>query len=158
MKPLLAAALLAAAALAPRAAADVAVRAPFVRAQVGAGVHVRAPFVRLFVPTRLSPSPAAVVEPGSPPPVPVEVVRPAAVKAPSLAEAARAFQAAPEGGKYELVVEHPCTCQPVKVCFSLPPGCPRRVVARKSELVIRYGPLRAVVIQFNRDGTYKVRG
>lgn len=161
--PLLTAAVLAAAALAPGARAQVEVRAPFVRVQTGPGVYVRAPFVRIFVPTRQAPPPVVLpaplaVEPGGPPPVPAEVIKPAAARAPTLAEVARVLKANPEGGKYELIVEHPCTCQPVKVCFSLPPGCPKRVVARKSELVIRYGPLRAVVIQFNRDGTYKVRG
>ena len=168
MKRLLpaAAALLCGAALAPAARADVVVRAPFVRVQVGPGVYVRAPFVRVVVPPRvtLPLPPVTVIEAGSPPPVPVEVIKSTVppvgqvVKAPKLAELARTFKAQPEGGKYEVVVEHPCTCEPVTVCFSLPPGCPKRIVARKSELVIRYGPLRAVVIQFNRDGSYKVRG
>jgi hypothetical protein len=136
--------------------------------QVGPGVYVRAPFVRVAVPPRTPPPvvlPApTVIEPGSPPLVPVEVTRAtvpavgAVVKAPTIDAFARSFKPDPDGGKYEVVVEHPCTCAPVKVCFSLPPGCPKRVVARKSELVIRYGLLRTVVIQFNRDGTYKVRG
>jgi hypothetical protein len=172
MKPLLrgAAALLTGVALAPAARADVVVRAPFVRVQVGPGVYVRAPFVRVGVPPRLSASPVVmpypVLEPGAPPPVPLIVpaspVAPVGkvaevAKAMTIAEFARTFKPSLDGGKYEVVLEHPCTCCPVKVCFSLPPGCPKRVVARKSELVIRYGPLRAVVIRFNRDGSYKVR-
>ena len=51
------------------ARADVYVRAPFVRVQVGDGVRVRAPFVNLFVPS----GPRVYVMPG------VEVLPPAFV-------------------------------------------------------------------------------
>src|SRR5262245_1193591 len=163
-------ALLAGLALAPMARADVVVRAPFVRVQVGPGIYVRAPFVRVAIPPRLPAWPSIlpapeVIDPGAPPavpltvaPAPVPLVDQTIVRAMTLNEFARTFKPDPDGGKYEVVLENPCTCTPVKVCFSLPCGYPKRIVARKSELVIRYGPLRAVVIQFNRDGSYKVRG
>jgi hypothetical protein len=163
-----AAAVLAGLALAPAARADVAVRAPFVRVRVGPGVYVRAPFVRIAIPGRPSVSPIVlpgpIIDPGAPPAVPLEVpeatvppVGKVVVRALTIGELARTFKAAPEGGKYEVVVEHPCTGRPVTVCFSLPPGCPKRVVARKCELVFRYGPRRVVRLEFKRDGSYRVR-
>lgn len=110
------------------------------------------------------------VEHGSPPPVPLVPLPSASVppvvgrppvmvvaKGISLTEFACTFKPGPAGGKYEVVFQHPCTCCPVKVCFHLPCGCPKRIVARKSEVVIRYGLCKAVVLRFNRDGTVSVR-
>jgi hypothetical protein len=75
----------------------------------------------------------------------------------TLDEFAKAFK--PQSGRttYEVVVVHPCTCRPVKVCFDLP-CCPRRVVCRKTEIVFRFGLCKKpVVVTFCRDGTVLVK-
>jgi len=139
--------------------------------QVTAQVVVRTPFVRVEVPGRpvlpppiVQPAGRVIVDPGSPPPVPLETVpmRPVppvvvAKPAPSLADFAASFHPAPTGGRYEVVVQHPCTCCPVKVCFCLPPGCPKKVRAFKNSLEIRYGLCKAVVVRFLPDGSVRVR-
>ena len=71
-------------------------------------------------------------------------------------EFARSFQAVPGQARYEVVVVHPCTGRPVKVCFSLP-GCPRRVKCGKNSVVFRYGLCKTVVLSFERDGQVRVR-
>jgi hypothetical protein len=142
--------------------------------QAEAQVVVRTPFVTVVVPGRpayaplpapvVMPGRAVIVEPGSPPPVPLETVpvRPvppvvSATRAPSLADFAATFRPAPTGGRYEVVVQHPCTCCPVKVSFCLPRGCPRKVRACSNSLEIRYGLCKAVVVRFLPDGSVRVR-
>src|SRR5581483_946720 len=137
-------------------------------------VVVRTPFVTVVVPGRpayptlpapvVMPGRAVIVEPGSAPPVPMEALplRPvppvvSAARAPSLADFAATFRPAPTGGRYEVVVQHPCTCCPVKVCFCLPPGCPRKIRAFSNALEIRYGLCKAVVVRFLPDGSVRVR-
>jgi hypothetical protein len=160
--------------LAPLARADVVVRAPFVYVRVGGTVEVCTPWVRVVVPGRTRVVRAAprratpvVVVPGDPPPVPADaapgqVVPPVAqtapaVKPPTVAEFARTFKAAPGRTSYEAVLTHPCTGRPVKVCFSLP-GCPRRVKCSKNTVTFRYGLVKSVVLNFERDGSVRVRG
>jgi hypothetical protein len=150
--------------------AQVFIRAPFVRVQVGPGVAVRAPFVRLWVP----PAPVFVYPPGTvigepppmvPPPPTVEVApKPGPVndtpiplqpaKAPTLEQFAKTFQARP--GSYEVDVINPVTNQPTRVRFTLPDGTPKSVNVRPNEIVFRYGPLRFVRIEFDKDGAQVV--
>jgi hypothetical protein len=162
-----------------RASADVNVNAPFVNVRVGGGVWVRAPFVNVYVPAGrqmvvpgqpyMPPAPGearvvpeVVVPPGVNPPqvvLPDErripVVPPVLpARAPTLSEFAASFDA--RAGNYEVWIQHPVTCCPVKVCFSLP-GCPRRVVVHKQEIAFRYGIGDVVRLDFCNDGTVKVR-
>ena len=61
------------------ASAQLVIRAPFVRVEVGDGVHVRAPFVNLFVPNspRVVVMPAAEQPPAFVPPQPEQLSEPA---------------------------------------------------------------------------------
>lgn len=161
-------------AVAPAARAQIFVRAPFVRVQVGPGVYVRAPFVNLFVPPAapvyvvppgyvVPTSPAAEVlpQPGvvpNPPAaldpklaVPVPALPPVAM---SLEQFAKTFQA--KGGSYEVDLINPVTSQPTKVRFTLPEGAPRNVNVRQNEIEFRYGLLRFVRIEFDKDGAQVV--
>ena len=47
------------------------------------------------------------------------------------------------------------TCQPVKVCFTLPEGCPRKVKVHAREITFDYGRTD-VSIRFIRDGRVRV--
>jgi hypothetical protein len=152
-------------ALALPAAADVNVRAPFVRVNVGPGVQVAAPFVRVNVPPAgpavIAPPPGPViVAPGSPPPVVLPSPTPLPVQEvviPSRPmthyEFARAFVPLP--GTYEVVLLHSRCCEPVRVCFTLPPGCVC-VRAERHALVFDYGR-REVVVRFALCGKVRVR-
>jgi hypothetical protein len=62
----------------------------------------------------------------------------------------------PKPGRYEVELIHPLTGCPVKVCFSLPAGCPRKVVVRPRSLDFQY-PRGDVVLRFRRDGSVVVR-
>ena len=136
---------------------------------VGADVYVRAPFVNIHVgqPPLPLPLPPAVVYPGDPPPVPLPPAEPVTVapvpvspppgvvvRPPTLEEFAASFQPAP--GHYEVVLLNPETCCPVKVCFTLPCGCPKVRVHDKS-LVFHYGLLDNVSIRFHHDGSVAVK-
>ena len=131
--------------LTPACFADVVVRAPYVYVQVGQSTVIRVPFVNLVLPgrttcrkTAVAPVPVPVattpIEPGDPPPVPVEgvpsrIVPPVSTTAPppmTVKEFASTFKPQPEGGKYEVVLKHTFTGQPVAVRFTLPPGAPRK--------------------------------
>jgi hypothetical protein len=168
--PLLAG-LVVAGALAAPARADVVVRAPFVRVEVGPVVSVWTPYFSIAVPRRVVTRPAVLPaetpppEPGAPPPVPmlpvpsspVPPVGAPAARAMTVPEFASAFRPAPGPSTYEVVLTHPCTGCPVKVCFSLP-GCPKRVKVTKTTLTFRYGLLKKpVVVTFCRDGGVQVR-
>jgi hypothetical protein len=54
----------------------------------------------------------------------------------SLEDFARSF--VPMPGNYEVVLLHPTKCCPVKVCFTLPPGCPK-VHVTKRQIDFDYG-------------------
>lgn len=154
--------------------AQVFVRAPFVRVQVGPGVWVRAPFVNLYVPpagvtygapagyavppaAEVLPFPAkdnapAVNDPKvGPPPAPLPAQ---AEPVMSLAQFAKSFQA--KAGSYEIDLINPVTNQPTRVRFTLPDGTPKRVEVRNNEIEFRYGPLRFVRIEFDKDGAQVV--
>ena len=101
---------------------------------------------------------------GEPPPVPVPDVTPpppvvtqppvTVARAPTLSEFATSFRPLP--GPYKVVLQHPVTCAPVEVCFTLPPGCPRKVRVRPRELDFVY-PGQTVAIRFVHNGTVRVR-
>jgi len=59
-------------------------------------------------------------------------------------------------GKYELILLHPYTKQPIMVCFELP-VCPKRIHASKDALHFRWGLLKGVSIFFERDGSFRIK-
>jgi hypothetical protein len=152
--------------------AEVYVRTPFVTVVAGTpagpvapGVFVRVPglvnvqvrkpqaAVLMPPPAPFVPLPAAPPAPEAvvPPPdgVPLPPPQPLAVRPLTHAEFARSFQ--PAAGTYEVVLVHPVTCCPVKVCFTLPPGCPKKVRVERRELEFDYGR-HEVEIRFERRG------
>jgi len=142
------------------AAAQVVVRAPLTQVEVAPGqIRVLAPFVRVQVsgvPQLLQPPPPIVAQPLPAGPAPIVVMPPlpAGVSPPTAAEFAAGFKPLP--GAYEVVLLHPFTGQPVKVCFTLPytKGCYRvRVRPRYIEFD---APDRAVEILFLRNGRVEV--
>ncbi len=64
----------------------------------------------------------------------------------------------PLPGKYEVLLLHPKTCCPVKVCFTLPPGCIRGVRYNGHRIVFDYKCQRDVVIRFLHGGKVWVHG
>jgi hypothetical protein len=76
------------------------------------------------------------------------------VVVPTLAQFAAGFT--PQPGRYEVVLLHPATGQPVKVAFTLPPGMPRRVRVFPYRLAFDYGR-HDVVLVFQRNGGVRVR-
>jgi hypothetical protein len=146
----------------PPALAQVVIRAPFVRVQVGGGVSVRAPFVNInvggggvmpapvMVPAPVVPSREQVPAPDPsrddlPAPKPVAEPRPL-----TLDEFAQSFQ--PREGSYEVVLQNPVTSAPATVQFSLPPGTPRSIFVSRRELTFDYGIGQWVRIHFDRKG------
>ncbi|MFQ3592501.1 MAG: hypothetical protein SNJ82_04835 [Gemmataceae bacterium] len=59
-------------------------------------------------------------------------------------------------GRYELILLHPYTKQPVLVCFDLP-VCPKRINASKDTLNFRWGLFKGVSIFFERDGSVRIK-
>lgn len=96
------------------------------------------------------PAPAPVAVPAD---ASVLLPAPTPVRPPTNAEFARHFQPLP--GRYEVVLLHPFTHCPVQVCFTLPPGCPKRVRVERRELEFDYGR-REVEIRFYRNGGTRV--
>jgi hypothetical protein len=92
---------------------------------------------------------------GAPPPQPVAAgaLQPPP-RPPTLCEFAANFKAGP--GTFEVCLVHPVTHCPVKVCFTLPCGCPKKVKVQKHELKFDYGR-HDVELHFKRDGTVKVK-
>jgi hypothetical protein len=135
------------------ARADVFIRVPFVTVRVGTPGPVivnppARPTVIIGQPVDVppvEPAPRVIVQE---PPARVVVSR-----APTLDEFAKSFQPAP--GKYEVVIQHPVTCEPVKVCFTLPEGCPKKVRVHPREIDFDYGKTD-VSIRFIRDGRVRV--
>jgi hypothetical protein len=153
-----------------RAPAQIYIRAPFVRVQIGPGVSVQAPGVNLFIP----PAPVVVASPpvtftpaapGAKPAPPLELLppptklapaapaAPAPVQAPqlpTLAQFASTFN--PKAGSYEVDLINPVTQEPAKVRFTLPEGLPTKVNVRANDIEFRYGALQFVRIEFDKDG------
>ena len=138
----------------PPAPARVLVQTPWVTVGVGA----RGTAVSRQAPTLPPPDPAPAEPafvPGAPPPVPLPIpVEAPAIRAPTLNEFAATFKPAP--GRFEVVLQHPMTGQPVKVSFTLPPGAPKRVKVHKRELEFEYRG-KDVTIRFLRGGEVRVR-
>lgn len=103
---------------------------------------------------------AQVVVPTAPPPSVVQPILPAPtllpVRALTLSEFASGFKPLP--GTYEVLFQHPKTCCPVKVCFTLPPGCIRKVRVNSRRIEFVYKGQRDVVIRFLHNGKVWVRG
>ena len=96
-----------------------------------------------------------------PPPVPDDArpVRPVPVMttAVTIEQFVRTFQAAPGRAAYDVVFVHPCTGRPVSVSVELP-GCPKRILYGKTEVVFRYGLCKKPVrVTFCQDGGVLVR-
>jgi hypothetical protein len=104
--------------------------------------------------------PPAPVLPGSPLPVPQVLPSPSPAVLPvrplTLDEFAASFKPLP--GQYEVLLVHPKTCCPVKVCFTLPPGCLRGMRVSKHKIVFDYKCQHDVVIRFLPFGKVWVRG
>ena len=165
MRKFIAASLVAGAVLAGFAAPSRAgffLRVPFVTVRIDRGVFVGAGPVQVQVPGHpatvpTGPSGVIVSEPSPalpadqlprPTPLPGPVVKPMTVE-----QFAEAFK--PQPGKYEVVLVHPKSGCPVKVCFELPPGCPSKVRWTKHVLEFDYGRA-SVRIRFYHNGDVKV--
>jgi hypothetical protein len=138
------------------ASAQVSVRAPLTQVEVGPNqVQVQAPFVRIQVPLAPPPPPPVVVAPAPPPPQPsIAPALPALATFPTPVGFATGFKPAP--GSYEVVLQHPFTLQPVKVCFTLPvtAGCYRTHV--RPRLIAFDSPDHTVEIRFLRNGRVEI--
>jgi len=177
--------LLGALALTTTAQAPVVVRAPGGYVEVGPAVIVRAWGVEVFVPRRsVKPLPPPAVPPMKPvstapldpsvPPVPKEedLLLPPPIPVPGAREkpatpvavtravtlgdfvsSAKPFKP----GMYDVVLLHPYTNRPVKVQFELPVS-PRRVNVTKTRIEFRWGLLKGMDVQFEPDGTVRVKG
>ena len=97
--------------------------------------------------------PIPVDPPQAVPTLPPPAVLP--VRPMTLSEFASAVKPVP--GRYEVVLQHPKTRCPVKVCFNLPPGCIRKVRVNSRRIEFVYARQRDVVIRFLRNGTVLVR-
>lgn len=106
------------------------------------------------VPVNPSPIPQAI--PSLPPPavVPPPVAIP--VRPLTIEEFAASFKPLP--GRYEVLLIHPKTCCPVKVCFTLPCGCLCNVKVSKHSIRFVYKCQHDVVIRFLLCGKVWVRG
>jgi hypothetical protein len=141
----------AAACLAAPARAQVIVDTPWVH------VHVGRPALPPPPPS-YDPPPVPLPPSYDPPPVPVPPPAPAAapVRPMTVEEFAATFD--PRPGSYEVVLAHPLTGSPVKVCFTLPPGCVKKVHVRRRALEFDYGCGKGdVTIRFFRDGGVRVQ-
>jgi hypothetical protein len=139
-----------------------------VTAAARADVLVRVPFVTVRVvnpgPVVVSPRATPPIIIGQPVDVPPVTTQPRVIvqeqppvvvvtRPPTLDEFAASFK--PAAGKYEVVIQHPVTCEPVKVCFCLPEGCPKKVRVYRREIDFDYGKTE-VGIRFIRDGRVRV--
>ncbi len=101
-------------------------------------------------PNETLPLPQTVPELSPPPVVPMPI-RPMTVS-----EFVATFKPLP--GKYEVMLIHPKTGCPVRVCFALPPGCIRNVRCTGHKIVFDYKCQCNVVIRFLHNGKVWVRG
>lgn len=92
-----------------------------------------------LLPPQVVPAPPAIVP-----------VRPLTVN-----EFAASFQPLP--GRYEVLLIHPKTGCPVKVCFTLKPGCIRKMRATSHKIEFVYAGKCDVVIRFLHCGKVWVR-
>ena len=125
------------------------------------GFPLRFPGEPVAAPAVPTPAPAAVEElplPESPPALkfPAPSVAPPPERVPVVPvrymthrEFAAMFRPAP--GNYEVMMVHPYTHRPVKVCFTLPPGRIKEVDADRNELRFDYGNWE-LEVHFKRDG------
>ena len=110
-------------------------------------------------PKRMNPPPTLV--PIGPPPQPVipkpVTPRPRPVARPlTIHEFARTVKPLP--GRYEVLLCHPYTGKPVRVCFDLPQGCPKVIVRKKLfcyEIDFDYGKFE-IELNFSRRGRVRV--
>jgi hypothetical protein len=117
---------------------------------VSATSFVSAQFAPIAPPPPSGTLPLPQPMPEPPPPV-VVPVRPLTVN-----EFAASFKPLP--GTYEVLLIHPKTGCPVKVCFTLPPGCIRKVRVNGHKIEFVYKCQRDVVIRFLHNGKVWVRG
>jgi hypothetical protein len=110
-----------------------------------------------FASAQVVPSIATSPDSALPPPaiLPPSVAPP--LRPLTLQEFAAAFNK-PLPGKYEVMLIHPKKGCPVKVCFTLPPGCIRKVRVTEHKIVFDYKCQRDVVIRFLCCGKVWVRG
>jgi hypothetical protein len=159
--------------------AEVVVCTPWVTVQVGrppGQVVVAVPGVgTVAVPVRraaaappapVTTMPPAAIQPGDPPPVPLEgaprvvipspTTTPAATvgRVPTVSEFLAAFK--PRAGVHQVTVQHPFTGAPVQLSLVLPAGSPSRIRANRRVVEFDYGR-RVVVVRFFRDGSVQVR-
>lgn len=102
-----------------------------------------------FTPNETLPAPQAI--PALPPAPAVLPIQPMTVS-----DFVATFKPLP--GKYEVLLIHPKTGCPVKVCFVLPPGCLRNVRCTGHRIVFDYKCQCDVVIRFLHNGKVWVRG
>ncbi|HWG42652.1 MAG TPA: hypothetical protein VN688_07690 [Gemmataceae bacterium] len=117
-------------------------------AQVFGSIVQPAPVVPGVPGMPIDPTPQVV------PTLPAPVLLP--VRPLTLKEFASAVKPLP--GKYEVLLVHPKTGCPVKVCFTLPPGCIRKVRVNSHRIEFVYKGQRDVVIRFLHGGKVWVRG
>lgn len=105
-------------------------------------------------------APATLAEPPvvpfPPVPAPRPVPPPPPSRPPTIFEFARTVKPLP--GKYDVVLCHPYTGRPVRVCFQLPPGCVKVVVRKKLlcyEIDFDYGNFE-IELNFGRRGRVRV--
>jgi hypothetical protein len=116
----------------------------------------------LIVPPPVVVQPRVVVQPQLPslftyrPPTYLSVpVVPVAPQALTLGEFSRFFTPTP--GKHDVWVVHPSTRQPVKVCFTLPPGKLREFDVTRHAIRFEFSHGHEVDIVFHHNGTVNVR-
>jgi len=138
--------------LAPASRADVYIHVPFVTVRVGdrpGMVYVKPPVIGPIIVGQ----PVDVLPPPRPAVIEVPGPQPAVVRVPTMDEFAASFKPAP--GKYEVMIVHPLSGEPVKVAFTLPEGTPKRVTVRLREIDFEYARSE-VSIRFIRNGMVRV--
>jgi hypothetical protein len=115
-----------------------------------------AQFAPSIPPSPTTPLPAPQMVPDLPPPTAVLPPAVLPLQPMTVSEFVAAFKPLP--GKYEVLLIHPKTGCPVKVCFTLPPGCLRNVKFTGHRLVFDYKCQCNVVIWFFHSGKVWVRG
>jgi hypothetical protein len=117
-----------------------------------AGLTAVAASVRADLPPPTAiPSEGPILEPALPVPPPAPPLKPM-----TPAEFVASFKPLP--GKYEVLLVHPATGCPVKVCFELPPGCVRKVRVNSHRIEFVYAGRHDVIIRFLCTGKVWVRG
>jgi hypothetical protein len=92
-------------------------------------------------------------DPLPPPTVLTQPVVPSVVRPLTVEEFVKGFK--PQAGKCEVVLIHPKSCCPVRVCFDLPDGCPCKVRWTRHVLEFDY-PRCSVRIRFYHNGSVRV--